>query len=167
MKRHSLPLTLCAALALPSLAAAQPFTSYGEAEGWNIFVNGATNGCFMEQQQGDLVVQMGTQGGADFAFVAVYAMEELGIVQGDPIEVSFFIDGEEFAGTASGVQRSTSDGGVIEGATIKANNPNFGDAIANKQTMTIMGQSGNSTDIDLSGTRAAIEATRACQAERS
>lgn len=141
--------------ALPTFAVAQ-ITSYGSEAGWNIFTDGNAGGCFMEQRQGELVVQMGSQSPGT-GFVAVYAQEDVGIAQGEPIEVLFTIDGEQFYGTARGVQRDN-----VDGAYILANNPDFLDAIRGKQTMVVTGQDGNLTEIDLTGTNAAVDQVAAC-----
>lgn len=144
------------ALTVPTMALAQ-FTSYGTTAGWNVFHDGNAGGCFMEQQQGDLVVQMGVQSAPDSGFVAVYAAGDVGIAQDEPIQTTFRLDGEEFGGTSQGVNR-----GDLSGAFIRANNPDFLQAIRGKQTMAVTGSNGGEVSIDLTGTNAAVDTVIAC-----
>lgn len=152
------------ALCLPLPVAAQPFTPYDRVEGWSIWVNGATGGCFMEARRGALIVQMGTQAGADFGFIAAYAEGEAGLAQGEEIAVVIDIDGAGFGGIARGVRRERADGTVIDGAVTISRSPEFGAALAEGRTMRVIGETGTLVEIDLSGTRAAIGAVRECQA---
>jgi hypothetical protein len=154
-----------AAAALAAPLAAQPFTPRGEAGGWRVFFNDATGGCFMERVQGDLVVQMGTQGGADFGFIAAYTKGEVGIAQGEEMTVIIEIDGDGFGGVARGVRRDRADGVPIEGAVTISRSPAFLEALAEGRRMRVVSDTGALVEIDLAGTRAGIAAVRACQAD--
>ena len=158
----ALATALAALCALP--LAAQPFTPYGQFGGWRVFVNGATQGCFMEEMQDGLVIQMGTQGGADFGFIAAYTEGEAGIAQGEEMTVLIEIDGEGFGGIARGVRREQADGTLLEGAVTISRSPAFAEALARGRTMRVVADGGNLVEIDLSGTEAAIRAVRDCQA---
>ncbi len=163
MPRRLAAAALAASLAAP--LAAQPFTPRGEAGGWRVFVNEATGGCFMEQRQGALVVQMGTQGGADFGFVAAYAEGEVGIAQGEEMTVLIEIDGDGFGGIARGVRRERAEGPPLEGAVTISRSPAFAEALAEGRRMRVVADTGALVEIDLAGTRAGIAAVRACQAD--
>ena len=162
MPRRLAAAALAASLAAP--LAAQPFAPFGEAGGWRVFVNEATGGCFMEQRQGELVIQMGTQGGADFGFIAAYAEGEVGIAQGEEMTVLIEIDGDGFGGIARGVRRDRADGPPLEGAVTISRSPAFLEALAEGRRMRVVSEGGALVAIDLSGTRAGIRAVRACQA---
>lgn len=148
-------------------ANAQPFMAKGSVEGWSVFYNEATGGCFMETQQEPYVIQIGTEkamlGEGDneqFGFLAVYSSEAVEIGDGEEREVKFDIDGNMFSGNAVGAVREGFAGGYVV-----ANNPNFGADLAMKQTLTINPGMENAVEIGLGGTNAAMEATRACQKE--
>jgi hypothetical protein len=72
------------------------------------------------------------------------------------------IDGDLFAGEAKGVVREN-----VRGGFVVSNDPTFGDDLANGQTMNIVTPAGTVVDIDLTGTKAAMDAVRACQMEMS
>lgn len=148
-------------------AIAQPFMAKDTVEGWGIFYNEATKGCFMETQQEPYVIQIGTEmamlGEGDnetFGFLAVYTSGDVEIADGEEREVKFDLDGAMFSGTATGAAREGFAGGYVV-----ANNPNFGEDLAMKQTLTINPGMENAVEIDLTGTKMAMEATRACQKE--
>jgi hypothetical protein len=151
-------------VALPApQVAAQPFAPYAQVDGWTVWINDATRGCFMEARRGDLIVQMGTQGGADFGFIAAYAEGDVGIRQGEEIAVVIDIDGEGFGGIARGVQRTRPDGTLLEGAVTISRSIAFAEALADGQRMAVLGENGTLVEIDLSGTAAAITAVLDCQ----
>ncbi|SDI45834.1 hypothetical protein [Aliiruegeria lutimaris] len=163
-RKTALAVVACVAA---SGAIAQPFMGKGEVEGWNIFYNEATKGCFMETQQEPYVVQIGTEmamlGEGDtekFGFLAVYTSGDVEIADGEQREVKFDIDGAMFSGMATGAAREGFAGGYVV-----ANNPNFGNDLAMKQTLTINPGMENAVEIDLTGTKMAMEATRECQKE--
>ncbi|MEL6207693.1 MAG: hypothetical protein AAFR47_20610, partial [Pseudomonadota bacterium] len=124
-------------------------------------------GCFMEGQQGDYVVQMGTeaamlgQGDGDiFGFVAVYAPAEIALKDGEMLPIFVSIDGELFGGDVVGVEKQGFHGGYVI-----SNSTEYADALSDGSVMTIAPDTPSATEISLSGTRAAIDAVRGCQAE--
>jgi hypothetical protein len=153
-----------------TLATAQPFEGKGEVGGWNVFFNGATGGCFMEQAQGPLVVQLGTEAamlgegeGASFGFLAVYTTNEAAEIEdGEIWPIVMEIDGDLFGGEAMGVVREDVRGGYVVSRDI-----GFGDDLANGQTLNIVTPAGAVVEIDLTGTKAAMQAVRDCQSEMS
>ncbi len=167
MTRIVLTAALAALMAGP--LAAQPFESKGEVEGWQIFFNEATGGCFMEQRQEQTVVHFGTEAamlgeGEDlpFGFVALYVEGETETAPGDEIELVIDVDGQMFSGTGVGAVS-----GEFSGGYLVANNPGFAAALREGKVMNIAVASGNSVAVDLTGTMTAMEAARACQTEMS
>ncbi|MEM1361651.1 MAG: hypothetical protein AAGF94_08035 [Pseudomonadota bacterium] len=161
--------TTAFAVLMAALAVAQPFQSKGEVEGWNVFYNEATGGCFMEQSQGDAVVHLGTEaamlGDGDelpFGFVALYTKEPTDVPPGDQVELAIDVDGQAFSGTGVGASSGDYNGGYLV-----ANNPNFATALADGKTMNIAVANGNTVSVDLTGTKAAMDAVRTCQAAAS
>lgn len=122
----------------------------------------------MEQVQDPLVVQLGTEAamlgegeGERFGFLAIYTRNEDAVIeQGEVWPVIIEIDGVAFGGDAVGVVREE-----VRGGYVISNSSNFGDSIANGQTMRVMTPAGAEVDVDLTGTKKAMEAVRACQAE--
>jgi len=162
----AVPCALALAILVPAPAAAEPFEPHARVGAWGIWFNAATQGCFMEARQGDLVVQMGLQGGADFGFIAAYTEGDAGIAQGEEIAVIIDIDGAGFAGLARGVRRAGADGTVIDGAVTISRSPDFADALAAGETMRVLAETGALVEIDLRDTRPAMESLRACQVAR-
>lgn len=174
------PLVLAASaagcLAAAPLLHAQPFEARGAAGGWSVFYNGATGGCFIEKAQGPLVVQLGTEAGMlglgadaagevgeNFGFIAVYTDNpEAEIEHGAIWPVVIEIDGDVFAGEAKGVVR-----GDVRGGYIVSSDPTFAEDIARGDVMNVVTPAGMVVEIDLTGTRAAIEALTACQRDMS
>ena len=147
--------------------AAQPFEPKGSTEGWNIFFNEKTKGCFAEHQTPEgAVLQMGTQAnmigveGTNFGFLAIYVPAALDVAPGEARPVTFEFGDGLFGGTAIGVARDGYSGGYAV-----ADSEGFFEEIAAQQTMTVNPGTERAFEVDLTGTRSAIEAVRACQAE--
>ena len=149
-----------ATLFCASTAFAQPFTSEGTVEGWNIFLNESTKNCLMEKVESNgFVVQIARTGeGEEFGRLGVYSPNPTDIKDGETRELTFDLDGERFTGEATGSLHEGYQGGYAF-----ANNPQFGEALASKQTLTIEPDGANPVVVDLSGTMAAMDAVKDCQ----
>jgi hypothetical protein len=149
-----------ATLTCASASLAQPFTNEGSVEGWNIFLNESTKNCLMEKVESNgFVVQIARTGeGEEFGRLGVYSPNPTDIKDGETRELTFDLDGERFTGEATGSLHEGYQGGYAF-----ANNPNFGAALAQKQTLTIEPDSANPVVVDLSGTMAAMDAVKDCQ----
>lgn len=149
---------------------AQPFQPKGNVEGWNVFFNEATGGCFMEASQDPLVVQLGTEAamlgegeGESFGFLAVYTTNADAVIeQGEIWPIVIEIDGNLFAGEAQGVVRED-----VRGGFVVSSDPSFAEDLASGSTMNIVTPAGTVVEVSLAGTMSAMEAVRACQAEMS
>lgn len=157
--------TLCA-----TLAQAQPFEFKSTTGGWNIFVNEATQGCFMEREtEQGIVWQIGTEagmlgvGGTDnFGFMAFYVPGERPVDVNDQEVVIVTIGPNTYFGTTATIERDGYYGGVV---VSKDETLEFD--LRNRLTMEILVSSGARVEVQLaqSDIDAAMQATRACQAE--
>lgn len=110
---------------------------------------------------------MGTQAdmlgveGQNYGFLAVYVPIPTDIQGGERRPVRFEIAGT-YGGEAVGVSRDGYKGGYAV-----ANSPRFIDDVANQQEMVINPGTDRAATVSPQGTKAALEALRACQAEMS
>ena len=148
---------VCAATAL----SAQPYMSKGVVEGWGIFVNEANSSCFMETTTKEgLIMQMGTGGGVDMGFLALYTEGATDIRDGETGEILIKLGEQMFSAEAQGVEREGVSGGYFLG-----NNPLLAYDLAKSQTLVVNPEGENVFTVDLTGSMKAMEATRACQLE--
>ncbi len=156
---------ICATAALAAAPApAQPYNAKGEVEGWRIFHNEANNSCFMETITEDgLIMQMGTGGASsDMGYLALYTEGETDIRNGETGHIQIELGGLVYGGEAVGVDKDGYSGGYFLG-----NNPILSLDLATQDTLTVNPNGANVFTVDLGGAGAAVEATRACQAEVS
>ena len=173
MKLNLTTTAIAAAMALSTLAAAtqalaqaqEPARTVGPyttVEGWDIYAPTDRLGCMMERVvDNGLFVRMGKVKDTNaFGYLAVYTQDEnlkvYGNVVGD--EVVFDLDGKRFRGKT--VQRLL-DGGW-RGGSVRANNPDFGEALAKAYVLTLNPEGDNPVEISLAGTFKAIAETQAC-----
>lgn len=130
-------------------------------EGWDIFQGTEELGCVMERTMDDgYLVRLGKEkAGAPFGYIGVYTQDpKVKIYGGATGDVVMDIDGQRFTGTAVG------DLGFREayrGGYLKANNPQFGEALARKYVLTLNPDE-NPIEISLDGTLKAMAATELC-----
>jgi hypothetical protein len=162
--------TACAvSVLLVAPAVSQPYEAMGEVGDWKVFFNEESGGCFVERQTEDgVVMQMGTEAamlsedGNNYGFIAVYVPVLTEIQPGETRPVRFQLGDTTYGGDAVGAARDGYFGGYAV-----ANSRSFIDDVANLQTMTVNPDTDRSLEIDLTGTKAALEALRACQSEKS
>lgn len=146
---------------IATTAAAQDYMAKGEVEGWKIFLNEPNKACFAETTTEEgLIMQIGSDGSGEMAFVSLYTTADAPIHDGEKREVTIEVDGERFAGMAEGDVREGYTGGYFY-----ANNPLLGFDLAAAQTMVVNPDGPNTYNVDLTGSAAAIDAVRACQME--
>ena len=144
-------------------ASAQVFEKFGEEQGWSIFLNTETGGCFMERPSTDgFVVQAGvSEAGAGFGYLALYTEAALDVDPGATRPVLVDLDGEQFVGTAM-----ENKVGIYSGGYVVSDDPEFFKEFAQRQKMTIYPLDADAIEIDLAGTSAAMDATLACQTQQ-
>ena len=165
MKSFVLP----AVVALSGTAAlAQPFEFKESTGGWNIFVNQATQGCFMEREtEQGIVWQIGTEAGMlgagnddNFGFMAIYVPGERPADVNPQEVVVVTIGPNTYIGTAATIEREGYYGGMVvsSDATLEFD-------LRNRLTMEILSSSGARVEVQLARTDidAALDAVVACQ----
>ncbi len=163
--KKSYPLRLCALSALLATATTMAFADtevfIDEVEGWSIYRGAEDLGCIMERTMDDgYLVRLGKEkAGAPFGYIGVYTQDpNVKIYGGVTGDVVLDIDGQRFTGTAVG-DLDFRDG--YRGAYMKANNPQFGEALARKYVLTLNPDE-NPIKISLDGTLKAMSATELC-----
>ena len=135
---------------------------YTTVEGWDIYNPEGRLGCMMERVvDNGYFVRMGMiEDTKAFGYLAVYTQDENLKVYGNVVgeEVVFDLDGKRFRGKT--VQRLLAGG--WRGGSVRANNPDFGEALAKAYVLTLNPDGDNPIEISLDGTLKAIEETRAC-----
>ena len=139
------------------------FTKWGEAEGWNIFVDQSRGTCLIERVDANKnVVQMGLTKDQKFGYLGVFTQAD---VKPKDNRVHLLLDNKAYFGDADSAPRKLAQG--YKGGYILANNPDFVDDIMKKYTMTVYPEDANSFEVSLDGTFKAIEAARKCNAEQA
>lgn len=161
--------TLCAfvgaqVLALshtPSALADHHLTSWREVGEWSVFVDANVgHGCFMEKTFKDRTrVRLGKLPKENGAFFSASNKEWDHIEEGSSDEFYFDFGDELFKG-----QIEAKIEGDWYGGYAFFNNPEFLEFLATKTTLTIAGSRRIPLDIDLSGTKRAIDELGRCQA---
>lgn len=161
VKQSAVGLALCFAVSAPTFA--EDYVPVASVEGWNIVRGVEGNGCFMEKVNKDgYLVRIGkTEAGSEFGSIGVYTKDkDIYVLEGETKDVEFDLDGERFFGTANGATWNGYRGGIA-----RANNPDFGQALAKKYILTINPEKKTPLVIDLAGTFKAMAATRDCEAD--
>jgi hypothetical protein len=173
MKLNLTTTAIAGAMALSTLAAApqalaqaqEPARTVGPyttVEGWDIYAPTEQLGCMMERVvDNGYFVRMGKVKDTNaFGYLAVYTQDESVKVFGNVVadEVVFDLDGKRFRGSTTNRLLA----GGWRGGSVKANNPNFGEALAKAYVLTLNPDGDNPIKISLAGTFKAIAETQAC-----
>ena len=155
---------LVAAIAATS-AAADNFLKYGEAEGWNVYIDSEKQSCLIERiDEAENVVQMGLTTDRGVAYVGVFVKGATGIQDGEKEAIAIDIDGTLYIGQATGMRGSITKG--YSGGYVLSDDPKFVDDIARKEVMTVFPQKEYVFAVSLKGTYKAIEMARQCNKEQ-
>lgn len=155
---------IAAAIAATS-AAADTFLKYGEAEGWNVYIDSEKKSCLIETvDAAENVVQMGLTQDRGVAYLGVFVKGETGIRKGDKEAVVIDIDGNLYIGEATGMRGNITKG--YSGGYVLTDDPQFVEDIAKKEFMTVFPQKEYAFVVSLAGTYKAIELARKCNAEQ-
>lgn len=169
-KLSILTVTAASIALMGTVASAQPFQFKSSQSGWNIFVNEATQGCFMERESAQgIVMQVGTEAamvgtGLDdtFGFLAIYVPGERP-VDVNPTEVVVINIGQNtYFGTAATVTRDGYYGGVVI-----SKDPTLEYDLRERLKMEILSSSGTQVIVNLAALKIgeALGAVRDCQRE--
>jgi len=141
------------------------FTKYGDAEGWNVFVDNERGSCLIERvDEAGNIVQMGLTKDHAFGYLGVFSKGDTGIKKGKETEIFLDIDGVLFSSTSTGLKGNITKG--YSGGYVLANNPVFIDAVKTKHVMTVFPKKAAAFKVDLHGTYKAMDMARKCNAEQ-
>lgn len=141
--------------------AAETYSDFGTAEGWNVFVDHEQNSCLIERTEGDIHVQMGLTKGKDFAYIGVFTKGDSGLEPGNMGDFVFYLDEDTFHGDVTAFKTRAPEG--YSGAYMLANNPNFISDVSSKNTFKAVNKD-RIFEMSLHGAKEAIEMARECVA---
>ncbi|WP_425043786.1 hypothetical protein [Primorskyibacter sp. S87] len=154
---------VCAAAATGAYA--DTFQKYGEAEGWNVFVDVEKRTCLIETKDDlDNVVQMGLTEDRSVAYLGVFAKGETDIKKGQKEAVAVMIGENLYVGEATGMRGNITKG--YSGGYILTDDPRFVEDIAKQHVMTVFPETTYGFSVDLAGTYKALEMARECNAKQ-
>jgi len=144
-------------------ASASELTSWEEIGTWEVLVDPAVgNGCLAQRVFDDgTLVQIGAEPARNGGFFAAYNAEWSDIKDGATGIVNFDFGDARFAGDVVGRINQNLPGGYAF-----FDNPNFVTEFGKRQSVKVTGESGRLVEIDLTGSKRAIEAVLACQKEQ-
>ena len=150
--------------ALASAVNAQEMVPHGASGPWAVLVNPANdNGCLMERKlDSGTLIQIGYTPERNGAFFAAYNADWTTIEVGATGQVLLDFGDSRFQGEVVGAAYNDLPGGYAF-----FNNPEFASEFGRRFEVTIVGGSGVTEVVDLTGSKAALDAVRACQSEQN
>jgi hypothetical protein len=136
------------------------FTVYSEVQGWTVYSDSQTGTCLIERtDDAGHAVQMGLTKDRQFGYIGVFTQGEL--PKKDSNEIIVLIDDQLFTGQVRPLSSKKLASGY-SGGYLLTDNPNFVTAVAEGKTLIGFPDSPVTFTVDLTGTKAAIEAAREC-----
>ena len=138
------------------------FAEVGKAGPWTIYADASRESCLIEGTDGaGTVVQMGLISDKTLGYVGVFTSTDVGLGKGGDQAIIIEVNGNAYSGTATMREHGMTDG--YQGGYFLANNPQFiEDMMAGQKLIAFSDKSGKGVEVDLTGSRAAIEAASAC-----
>jgi hypothetical protein len=138
------------------------FTVYEEMAQWTVYADATSGSCLAERvDTAGNVMQMGLTRDQAAAYVGVFTAADMEFKAEQ--EIAIAVDGQVFVGEVHGIRSKTLSGGQSGGYVI-TNNPDLVNAIAEGQILVAFPEERGIFKVDLTGTKAAIAAIRACTA---
>ncbi|RCW82881.1 hypothetical protein [Paracoccus lutimaris] len=143
------------------------FAEVGKEGPWTIYADGNRRSCLIEGTDGaGTVVQMGLISDKTLGYVGVFTPTDAGLGKGGDQTITIEVNGHAYSGTATMREHGLADG--YQGGYFLANNPQFiEDMMAGQKMIAFSDKSGKGVEVDLTGSRAAIEAASSCTAQLS
>lgn len=139
------------------------FAPWGEAEGWNIFIDASRGTCLAERVDDNTnVVQMGVTKDKKFGYFGVFT--QLAEIKDRKEPIVIMLGDHEYVADIHTKTANLADGYV--GGYILTDNPAFVDDVMNMEEMTIFPKDDFAFKVSLAGTKAAIEAATTCTTEQ-
>ncbi|SMP30970.1 hypothetical protein [Shimia sagamensis] len=157
-----LRLSLCLSLLMPTFVAAQAHPEFATVGDWTVRSNPANgNGCYMEKTfESGTLVQIGVVPDQNGAFFAAYNAAFGGVVDGEAGSVLFDFGDSRFQGDAVGAHFAGLPGGYAF-----FDNPEFASEFGKRTSVLVQGGSGETEDLDLSGSMKGLHSIKACRAQ--
>lgn len=148
---------------ISSPALATDLAVWEESGKWTIYVDPAVgNGCFAQRTFDDgTQVQIGAEPARDGGFFGAYNAEWTDIEIGATGILKFDFGDAKFAGDVVG--RLSGD---LPGGYAFFDNPEFVKEFGKRNTVIVTGEAGRHVEVDLSGTKVAIDTILKCQDEQ-
>lgn len=138
------------------------FAEVGKEGPWTIYADANRQSCLIEGLDGaGNVVQMGLTSDHSLGYVGVFTPADVGLADGGTQEITIGVNGHAYSGEVKMREHGMADG--YQGGYFLANNPQFvEDMMAGQVLVAFANESGKGVEIDLTGSRAAIEAAASC-----
>lgn len=144
-------------------AIAEDFMKFGEVEGWKVFVDVEKKSCLIEKIDGvGNVVQMGLTEDRGVGYVGIFTLAETDIKKDDKEAVAIGIGDNLYIGESTGMRGNITKG--YTGGYVLSDDPQFVTDIAQQYTMIVFPEKEWVFEVDLTGTKKAIEMARECNA---
>ncbi len=140
------------------------FTKYGDVEDWTVWVDSERSTCLIEKTfESGAVVQMGLTKNHKHGYLGVFTPADEDVRNRQRVEVA--IDGQIFDDRARGIKAKKLKGNY-RGGYILTDDPAFASAVAEGQTMVVFPSKNAAFQVDLTGTKKAMELGRKCNREQ-
>ena len=147
-----------------TFAAAGTFETYGEVEGWNVFIDKEKMSCLIEKSDDfGHVVQMGLMEDRSIGYLGVFTNDEIKLKAGEKQAVTVLLGENLYTGEVKGMRSNKAE--EFNGGYILIKNAAFVDEVAKQYTMTVFPEETYGFVMDLKGTFKAIEMGRKCNTE--
>lgn len=144
-------------------AVAETFMKYGEVEGWKVFADTEKRSCLIEKiDDAGNVVQMGLTADRGVGYVGVFTLAETGIKKDDKAAVAIAIGDNLYIGESTGMRGNITKG--YSGGYVLSDDPQFVTDIAQQYKMIVFPEKDWVFEVDLTGTKKAIEMAKECNA---
>lgn len=147
----------------PIPSSGDSFTIYKDLGEWTVYADAGTKTCLAERADAEgNVFQMGLTKDHQYGYIGVFTLADVDIKKEQNLDI--IVDGKMFAGKAFGLKSKKLKGDYSGGYAV-TDSPELVDAIANGQTLIAFPEKEGLFVVDLTGTKKAIEETRACNKE--
>lgn len=152
-------------LAPPLLADAGKFEGYGSVEGWSVFVDHDKKSCLIEAIDADEnVVQMGLTKDRGVGYLGVFTKADIAIEKDKKELVAVLLGENLYIGEVTGMRGNITEG--YSGGYILSDDPQLVEDIAQQYAMVVFPETSFAFEINLAGTKKAIEMARECNAKQ-
>lgn len=138
------------------------FSLFKKSGEWTVYADATSGSCLAERVDADgNVLQMGLVRDEAAAYVGVFTATKVEFKREQ--EIAIAVDGRIFLGEAHGMRSKDTVGGQ-SGGYVVTNNPDLVNAIAEGRTLVAFPEKTGAFEVDLTGTKVAIEEIRTCTA---